>query len=216
MIQMSPHGTFTANGIDLKTLIGIAYEVQDFQISGGPGWLGSDRFEINAKCEGDVNLTMEQYRPLLQALLADRMKLTFHRDSKELPIYALVVGKSGPKLKESDPNERGPMMRMGRGQLTGTKVPMAFLAKHLSRQLRRTVLDKTGLSGGYNFTLEWTPEPGQMMGPGEPGPEAAPPSESSGPSIFTALQEQLGLKLESQRGPVEILIIDGVEKPSEN
>jgi uncharacterized protein (TIGR03435 family) len=215
MIQMSPHGTFTAKGIDTKTLIGIAYEVQDFQISGAPGWLGSDRFEINAKTEGDVNLNMAQYRPLLQALLADRFKLTFHRDTKELPIYALVVGKNGPKLKESDANARGPMMRLGRGQLNGTKVQLDFLAKNLSRQLGRTVLNKTGLTGNYDFTLEWTPEPGEMMGPG-PVHEAPPPSESTGPSIFTALQEQLGLKLESQRGPVEILIIDRVERPSEN
>jgi uncharacterized protein (TIGR03435 family) len=113
------------------------------------------------------------------------------------------------------------MMRMGPGQLAGQGTPMESLARLLSEQLGRTVLDQTGLKGNYDFTLQWTPEQGEAMmlkGPegGKPGTDNAAPPESSGPSIFTAIQEQLGLKLESTKGPVEILVIDHVEKPSEN
>jgi uncharacterized protein (TIGR03435 family) len=171
---------------------------------------------------------------MLQALLAERFKLTVHRESKELPIYALVVAKDGPKLQEAKPGDtypngiKGPdgqpgagMMMMGREGLTAQGIPIANLVRHLSRVLGRKVVDKTGLTGKYDFTLKWTPDQSQsamLRGPegGQPGTGSAAAPEASEPSIFTALQEQLGLKLDSQKGPVEILIIDHVEKPSEN
>jgi bla regulator protein BlaR1 len=228
-IRYLPGGGLTVAGITLKTLIGFAYDVRDFQISGGPGWLGSDRFDINARPETSnapenaptdfANQTdeqrktfTEQNRERLKALLADRFQLGLHRETKEQQVYALLAAKNGPKLQ---PTKEGKgMMRMGRGLLTGQGVEVAFLATSLSGQLGRPVIDKTGLAGKYDFELKWTPDPGQSAdGPFGPLP---PPPDPNGPSIFTAVQEQLGLRLESQKGPVEILVIDRAEKPSEN
>jgi uncharacterized protein (TIGR03435 family) len=184
----------------------------------------------------------DRLKQMVQSLLTDRCKLAFHRESKELPVYVLTVAKNGPKLQQAKKDDastamtpppnadrpggprvphRGGMMRMGRGQLSGQEVPLQFLAESLSEQLGRTVVDKTGLTGAYDFTLMWTPDEsqGQMFkGPpdGKEAGDGAPPPETSGPTIFTAIQEQLGLKLESQKGPVEILVIDHVERPSEN
>jgi uncharacterized protein (TIGR03435 family) len=172
---------------------------------------------------------------MLQALLQDRFKLTLHRETKELPVYSLVVAKNGPKLQEAKPAEpdgngiRGPdgrpavgghFVRMARGELNGHSLGMADIVRLLTQQLGRTVLDRTGLTGNYDFTLQWTPDEGQPPGFKEPaggqGIGSSAPRDSSWPSIFTAIQEQLGLKLESQRGPVEILVIDHAERPSPN
>ncbi len=213
-IQMAPGGRLDVSNVTLKILIQQAYGVKDFQISGGPGWINSDRYDVVAKADGDVGRA-EQLRPLIQKLLADRFQLTIHRDTKELPVYALVVGKNGPKLKESASNGPGAQIRMGRGVINGQAMGMGMLASELSRPLGRTVIDRTGLKGQYEIKLEWTPEDGPGHGPGD-GPESAPPPDTTGPSLFTALQEQLGLKLESSKGPVEIIVIDRVEKPSEN
>jgi uncharacterized protein (TIGR03435 family) len=236
-------GRFTATGATTRFLIEDAYNVKDFQVSGGPSWINSERYDIDAKEEDSLveelqklppDQRAEQIRLRVQSLLADRFKLTLHRETKELPVYALVIAKNGPKLQEAKSGDTYPkgmkgldgrahagMMRMGRGQLTGQAIPLASLVHMLSQQLGRTVLDKTGLKGNYDFALQWTPDqsqPAMLMGPegGKPGTDNAPPPESSGPSLFTAIQEQLGLKLESQKGPVEILVIDHVEKPSEN
>jgi bla regulator protein blaR1 len=249
MIRMmyTPDG-LNLNGGTLDMLIKSAYGVEDNQISGEPGWVKSDRYDIEAKMDGATaqalgKLDRDQRRvvaeKMLQALLADRFKLVIHRETKELPVYALLVAKNGPKLHESKPGETYPngmkgidgrpagagmmMMRGNGGPLTGQGIPIANLAHILSMQLGRTVIDKTGLTGKYDFTLQWTPDESQgpMMGgpgpgPGGQGPGGAPPPDTSGPSIFTAIQEQLGLKLESEKGPVEIIVIDHVEKPSEN
>jgi uncharacterized protein (TIGR03435 family) len=162
-------------------------------------------------------------RERLRALLAERFQLTLHRETKEQSVYALVVAKGGPKLQQGQAKEatgpRGPMMRMGRGELSGQGVELEMLTRTLSSQLGRTVIDRTGLKGNFDFKLTWTPDPGQSAGPpgGLPaGADAPPPPDPNGPSVFTALQEQLGLRLESQKGPVEMLVIDRVEKPSEN
>ena len=213
-IRISPGGRFNCKNVTTKMLIQQAFGVQDFQISGGPGWLTSEHYDIVAKAEGDEQIKPEQLRLMVQKLLADRFKLVIHRDTKELPVYALVVGKNGPKLQEGQGN--GPMLRMGRGQLTGQKVGMEMFANNLAQHVGRTVIDKTGLKGEYDFKLEWTPDVSQPLGPREAGAEAPPPADPGGPSIFAALQEQLGLKLESQKGPVEIIIIDSIEKASEN
>src|SRR5208337_1943145 len=236
-------GRFIANGTTVKQLIALAYNVRDLQVSGGPSWIDSERYNIEAKEPDSVAEELpklppaqrgEQLRLMVQSLLADRFKLKLSRETKELPVYALVVAKNGPKLQEAKPGDtypngiKGPdgrpaggagMMRMGPGQLTGQGLPMASLAHLLSEQLGRTILDQTELKGKYDFTLQWTPDQslaGMPMGPegGKPGTDNAPPPESSGPSIFTAIQEQLGLKLESTKGPVEIIVIDHVEHPS--
>ncbi len=234
-VGFQPGGRFVANGITVNFLIQQAYGVRDFQISGGPGWMGSERFNINAKPDAetadaiqkgngnpfDRNSTMAV---MLEALLEDRFHLKMTHETREMPVYDLVVAKGGSKLKESavptgDSSGRGgrPQISMGRGLITFKAGPMEILATQLSNQLGRTVIDKTGLSGNYDFELKWTPDLGQQqLGPREVGgPEAAPPVDANGPSIFTALQE-LGLKLESTKGPVEILVIDHVEKPAEN
>jgi bla regulator protein blaR1 len=212
-IQMAPGGRLDASGVTAKLLIQQAYGVKDFQISGGPGWINSERYDLVAKADRDIGKP-EHLRPLMQKLLADRFQLTIHRDTKELPVYALVVGKNGPKLKESESNSPGPQIRMGRGLIDGRGMGMDMLASNLSNPLGRTVIDRTGLKGQYDIKLEFTPE-GAADRPGD-GPESAPPPDPTGPSLFTALQEQLGLKLESSKGPVEIIIIDRIEKPSEN
>jgi uncharacterized protein (TIGR03435 family) len=218
MIRMQPGGRFTATGVTLKQLMNQAFNVRDSQITNGPGWISSDRYDVNAKAEGAGDrIPPEELRPMLRALLEERFQLKTHKETREMSVYALVVGKSGSKLTPSKA-ERGPQLRMGRGQLSGTRAPVALLAFHLAQQLGRTVIDKTGLQGDYDFTLEFTPEPGHGGGPfgGPTPPDAVPAAGSSGPTIFTAVQEQLGLRLESQKGPVEIIVIDHVAKPTEN
>jgi bla regulator protein BlaR1 len=233
-IQLQPGGGVRTTGTTLKFLLTFAYDVRDFQISGGPGWINSDRFDIVAKSErgssestpddmrkmtdAQMKTSVELVRQKLQALLADRFQLTLNHETKEQPVYMLVIGKNGPKLQESQVKEgEGRHMRVERGELDGDGVQLEFLASTLSSQLGRPVLDRTGLTGHYTFKLQWTPDPGQSMGgPLPPGVEAPPAPDPNGPSIFTAVQEQLGLRLESQKGPVDILVIDRVEKPSEN
>jgi bla regulator protein BlaR1 len=237
MVRMmtKPDG-FSASGGTVQMLVQDAYGVQDFQIAGAPSWFNSERYDIEAKMDGSVaeelrKLGDDQRRlerdRMLQALLADRFQLKLHRDTKELPEYALVVAKNGSKLHEAKPGDtyangfKGPdggggagMMFMGGdgGPVTGQAIPIANLVHLLARQLGRTVVDKTGLTGNYDFTLKWAPDESQ----GPPGMDNGPPPDSSGPSLFTAIQEQLGLRLEAQKGPVEILVIDHVERPSDN
>ena len=203
-------GGLTATNATLKFLITFAYDVRDHQISAGPSWFDTERYDIVAKGPID-HPTVAQNRQMLQKLLADRFQLRLLRETKELPEYALVVEKNGPKLHQ--PEGAGNGMRIGRGRITTQAVSMEHFAGNLGKLLGRTVVDKTGLQGNFAFTLEWTPDASQPMG--VLGPSPAVPDDS-GPSIFTALQEQLGLKLEPQKGPVEILVIDHVEKPSEN
>ena len=228
MMRLQPGGRYTATGVSLKQIIGQAYNMRDFQITGGPGWIASDRYDINAKAEGlPDRVTPEQMRPLLRNLVEDRFKLKAHTENKEMPIYALVVAKGGPKLKPAaNPSEgggpgEGPrgMIRIGRGLMETQNTRMPMFVQQLSQQLGRTVVDETGLTGEYDVRLEWTPEPGQGGGGpfgGPPPPDALPAADSAGPTIFTALQEQLGLRLESKKGPVPVLVIDSVEKPTEN
>ena len=238
-------GRFTATATTMQRLIAFAYHVKPFQVSGGPSWVSSDRFHIEAKepdalAEELSKLPTDQQRRktglLLQSLLADRFKLKVSHETKELPVYALVLAKSGAKLREAKPGDTYPnglkepggrpvghanVLRIEKGQLIAQGIPFENLAMLLSFQLGRTVLDQTGLKGNYDISLRWTPDDSQAamsQGPdgGKPGPDSALPPDSSGPSIFTAIQEQLGLKLESTKGPVEIIVIDHIERPSEN
>jgi bla regulator protein blaR1 len=234
MIRREPGGGMRVAGMPLKMLIGFAYDVRDFQITGGPSWINTDRFDINAKGDSHdevdsavdpAKLTdeqsktgLERERERLRNLLADRFQLVIRRETKEQQVYALVTAKGGPKIQES--KEGTDRMRMGRGMLSGQGVEPAMLANALSQQLGRPVIDKTGLTGKYDFDLKWTPDPAQgpstPFGPPAPGVQLPPPPDPNGPSIFTALIEQLGLRLESEKAPAEVLVIDRVEKPSEN
>ncbi len=223
MLRYPQHGTFTATGVTLKMLIMSAYQVNAYQVSGGPSWIATDRWDIQAKAEGsDGLMPRDQFDAMLRSLLEDRFQLKVRRDSKEMPVYELVVAKSGPKLTphtggDPKPEER---MRIGSGSLRFQNAGPPNLAFQLSLQLGRTVIDKTGLTGQYDFALEWAPEPGQG-GPQSIGlpPDPSlkfPPADPNRPSLFTALQEQLGLRLDSEKGPVDMIVIDSVSKPTEN
>jgi uncharacterized protein (TIGR03435 family) len=197
----------TATALTLRDLIGEAYGVRFDAIAGGPAWLLSDHYDIEAKAEGDATLTKEQEQSMLQALLADRFQLKVHRETREVPIYALVVGKNGSKMKQSSADAPGNnFVRAGPGGLhmEATKGTMDKLATQLAVTAGRPVVDKTGLAGYYAFTLDWA------------AGNSIPDADSNTPSMFTAVQEQLGLKLEAATGPIEMVIIDRAEKPSGN
>jgi uncharacterized protein (TIGR03435 family) len=221
-------GRSVSQNVTLKNLIVLAYRVQEFQISGGPSWIGSDRFDVDAKAE-DPKADPDQVRRMLQSLLEDRFKLKLQRETKETSIFVLVVGKDGPKMTlsadQASPTVNGPApsgagpnrgsIRFGAGSLIGNAVTIALFTRMLSQRLDRTIVDKTNLTSRYDFQLQWSPDAGEAtLDPfGNPLPRAA---DASGVSIFAAMQEQLGLKLESQKGPVEMFVIDHVEKPSPN
>jgi uncharacterized protein (TIGR03435 family) len=223
-MQMMLGGRISMTGVTPKILIQQAYGVRDFQIVGGPAWLGSERYDITAKPEGSAS--PEQVKVMIQGLLADRFKLQFHRETKELQTYALVVAKGGPKFPASKQDEgpgegsdkpKGPRIMMkGRGQFSIEGAPVTALATQLSQVLGRSVIDKTELTGNYDFKLEWTPDE-SLQGFGKPAEaDHSTPADATGVSIFTALQDQLGLKLESTKGQVEILVVERMEKASEN
>ncbi|MGC2171800.1 MAG: M56 and DUF3738 domain-containing protein [Candidatus Sulfotelmatobacter sp.] len=259
----TPEGV-SATGVTLH-LIQEAYGVGGQQISGAPDWVKSEQYDIEAKVDqsaaDELGKLSEDQRNvatqrMLQALLVDRFKLTLQREAKELPVYALVIAKNGPKLQEAKTGDtpskgiKGPdgrplepgmmsmqyrmngpdgrplapgmmMMQLGGGRIAGHGVLLGALVKQLSQQLSRVVLDETGLTGKYDFTLQWTPDKSQAAMPegteeSQPGTDSTPSPGSSGTSIFTAVQEQLGLKLVPKTGQVEVLIIDHVEKPTED
>jgi uncharacterized protein (TIGR03435 family) len=197
---------FTATRLPLVALIMVAYDVTPGQVVGVPGFF-TEFYDVEGKC--DHPITKEQASHMFQALLADRFKLTVHRESREQPIYALVVGKNGVKLHESQEDIAPPQVKQSGTGFVVKSAPMATLTLILSQVVGRTVVDKTGLTGRYDFTLQYTPERARREGEAASNPDGLP-------SIFTALQEQLGLKLESQKGPVEFIVVDHAEKPSGN
>jgi uncharacterized protein (TIGR03435 family) len=231
-IQFMPGGGLKMTGIPLRAMITFAYDVRDFQVSGGPGWMGTERFDVMAQpdraaVDGPADFakmndaqrrTMrDQITERLRALLADRFQLAVHKETKDQPIYALVVSKNGPKLQDTKETGTQQSMMTNRGRSEGHAIPVEMMAQMLSGLTGRPVVDKTGLTAKYDFVLEWTPDVGadaraQGFGDGITTPAPAP----GGPTIFTALQEQLGLRLESQKGPVLNIVVDRAEKPSEN
>jgi uncharacterized protein (TIGR03435 family) len=242
-VALQPSGRFEANNITVRFLMEQAYGLKDSQMSGAPGWIESEHFDIEAKPDDaflDQKLSRDerdrQISLMMQSLLADRFKLVLHHETKELPVYALVVAKSGSKLKEAPPAPpdadaaapgppNGPLrrggMQMRRGELIASGIPLDRLEDVLSHITGRPVVNHTDLKGLYDFTLKWTPGEGEgpmMMGgpPGPPPADAPPPPDPNGPTLFTALQEQLGLKLESQKAPMDTVVIDRIERPSEN
>jgi uncharacterized protein (TIGR03435 family) len=222
-IRMESAHQFVARNHTLKTLVQAAYNLNPRAISGGAPWIDSDHYDILAKTPGDVRPNLEEQMSMLRNLLAERFKLTLHREQKELAHYALTVAKSGPKLKEStvspDASPEGPpplifVVALPVIRLPGRYATMAELASVMQRAaLDRPVVDQTGLSGRYDFDLEFVPDESQfggMLG------KVAGADDSAKPGLFAALQEQLGLRLEAVKGPIEALVIDRVEKPSEN
>lgn len=221
-IGISPGGSFQARGVTLMSLITQAYDVRGFQVSGAPGWAEIDRYVISTKDEApgpsekeltamsDAQRTEFRERMLgkLQIMLADRFQLKLHRETKEMPIYSLTVAKSGSKLqvhaqdggRESSTNVN--RTDDGKAAITAMNVPIESVVRFLSGQVGRTVLDNTGLTEKYDFKMTFLPEMAS--------------ADTTGPSLFTALQEQLGLKLDSAKGPVSMVVIDSVQKPSEN
>ena len=211
-------GRLSYTNVSVSDVIAQAYRVQHNQIS-GPAWLDTERFDIAAKIPAGT--AMDQIPQMFQALLADRFKLRLHREKKELPIYALVSRKNGPKLQHAESSGGLSIgYNPGRAHLSGN-VTMAWFVDYPAVRLGRPVLDQTALEGAFAISLEWAPdsteEPGSMAMDHPPGlPDGAAPG-TAGPSLSTALQEQLGLKLVGTKGPVEILVIDYADKiPTEN
>jgi len=212
-IRPLPGGqTYIANNVPLRVMIALMYHVTDSQISGGPDWINIERYNVEAKAEHPANL--EQLHEMFQTLLTDRFKLRFHRETKELPAYVLTVDRSGAKLKLNESLEQFEIPVKGPpGKMIGERVSMSHLSWILAQLLNRPVVDKTGLDRYYDFTLEWSPE----LPPGLAAADSREtPPDRNGPTIFTALREQLGLKLDSQKGPVEVFVIDHVERPTSN
>jgi uncharacterized protein (TIGR03435 family) len=209
---------FICSNLTLLNLIVNVYGIDQDKISGGPSWIDSIGFDIEAKVAGpDVaafkKLGPEQRNDLLKNLLADRFKLKVHSAAKMRPMYDMVVAKGGPKLKLSalvDPKAAKPRSRLDTapGTFEAERVSMEAVARQLSSTLHVPVVDKTGLTALYDVDLKWSPE--------DAGPSNGDAAADSSPSIFTAVQEQLGLKLTPTKGPTETLVIDHAEKPSVN
>ena len=202
----------------LADLISFAYGLQARQITGGQPWMENEKFDVTGQPEAQGQPNERQLKAMLQKLLADRFKLVHHRETRDLPVYAIVVAAGGHKLTKNDGNPNGlpRLFFKGLGNLPAMNATMADLAGVMQTAvLDRPVVDKTGLPGRYDFTLTWTPDDSQFRGLGVQVP--APSTDvNAPPGLFTAIQEQLGLKLESMSAPVEVLVIDRVEKPSEN
>ena len=207
-------GKFSATAFTLKDLITFAYAVNSSQITGGPEWFASDRYDVLGKPEKVGPLSREAARAMLRPLLADRFHLKIHLENKPMSVFLMTIDRNGPKLSARTPGDGGEPTRLTfRGATaTGRNVPMTVLAEELQDMvLGRPVLDKTGLTGNFDFDLAWRPEPK----PSESA-DAPAPVDLTLPDIFTAFREQLGLKLETGKEPAKIIVIDSATKPSEN
>jgi uncharacterized protein (TIGR03435 family) len=226
-LGLVPDG-ISIQGMPLKSLLQAAFGVEEDRILSAPGWVKTDEFDIVAQVAGpDVptwqKQTFSQRGLALRPILEDRFQLKFHYETKVLPFYVLAIAKGGSKMKEfvppGDAATNG-LRLVGRGHLEAQGISTGELIRDLSKQLSRTVVDKTGLTGKYNFALQWEPEDALAFatgGPsGQPGNDNASPPDSGGASLLTALREQLGLKLEPQKGPVSVIVIDHIETPSPN
>jgi uncharacterized protein (TIGR03435 family) len=209
-------GSFKTENVSLKGLLQFAYGLPETQVLGVSGAIADKKFDIEAKLDDAAEAELKKLttdegklrkQELVQALLAERFKLVCHMETRELPIYALVVAKGGSKLTPT----KSDGLRIGGsyGKLTGEGLTVDGLARELAKTVGRVVVDKTGVKGKFDITLQWTPDEGPARLNGVPISD--PP-----PAIFTAIQEQLGLKLEPQKGPVQVIVVDHVEMPTEN
>jgi uncharacterized protein (TIGR03435 family) len=215
-IKPMPGGDgYLVQNMAVKTMISLMYKVPGRQIKGGPDWLDTSRWDIEAKADHFYNI--DDLHTMFQNLLADRFNLKFHIETREGPVYALMVDKSGSKMKINDSAQdfKIPIMPGPDNSYVGTRVPLKYFCWFLSNQLtaeERPVIDRTGLGDkNFDFTLSFAPE----LPPNVPK-ENLPPGLLDRPSLFDALKEQLGLKLQPEKGPVEYYVIDHLEKPSEN
>jgi bla regulator protein BlaR1 len=204
-IRRDPAGGFRAANVDLRTLIVLAYNIQDYQLADAPGWIKSERYDVVAKAPADASKS--DTWPMLRALLAERFHLEVHRELKESTVYDLEVAKSGLKIHAATraPAEADDWCRQGAGHLQCYMIRMDNLAMTLSGAVKRRVYDRTGIDAKFDLTLDWAPDNLKDE-----------PMTSDRPSIFTALQEQLGLRLKAGRAPVEMIVVDHVEKASMN
>jgi uncharacterized protein (TIGR03435 family) len=206
---------FAAKNYEPRVLLGAAYNLPPSAISGGPAWLDSEYFDILAKTPGDRKPTPDQQMSMLRQLFEERFQLTFHREPKEFSLYAITIAKGGSKLREPTPGPDGPQpliftLAPDFARLPARNATIAELASVMQRTLfNKPVVDKTGLTGRYDFDLEWLPDETQFGG-------FRATAESTKPDLFAAIQQQLGLRLEATRGPIEAMVIDKIERPSAN
>lgn len=189
-------------------VLALAYAIHEEQIADAPAWLHTDKYDIQGVPDTPGEPNLAQYQTMLQKLLADRFGLKFHREKRPLPVYALTIAKGGPKLAKSAGDPNGPPDQTGNGgtdrTVKFTNNSMADLVLDLGFELDRPIVDRTALAGRFDFLLHWSPNELTADAPNAP------------PGIFTALQEQLGLKLESVKAPVDVLVIDHIGRPSQN
>jgi uncharacterized protein (TIGR03435 family) len=215
-IQGRQFSTFAAT---VNDLVSFAYGLHAKQLVGGPDWLATERFDIAAKPDGEGAPNQDQWKLMIKKLLAERFHLTTHEEKRELPVYVLTVAKTGPKLTkgEGDANTLGGVGFRAPGNFTAANATMAdFAGAMQSVVLDRPVIDKTELTGRWSFALKWTPDDSQFRGLPSHAFPPPPEGETAPPPLFSAIQEQIGLKLEAVRAPVNVMVVDKVEKPSEN
>jgi uncharacterized protein (TIGR03435 family) len=221
-----PGKLFSIRGTEVITinttvddLVTFAYNVHVRQIVGAPAWAESDKFDVTGKPEGGALPNLSQFRVMIQKLLADRFQLAFHHDKKELTVYAITVGKNGARLTKSESAGTVPaLLFQGLGNLPARNATMEeFAGVMQGAVLDRPVVDQTELTGRFDFQLRWTPDETQFAALRGPGPPPTPPvGTETYPDLFTAIQQQLGLKMVSTKAPTDVLVIDKVEKPSGN
>jgi uncharacterized protein (TIGR03435 family) len=205
-------GRVSAENVTLKLLIAEAYHISDRQISGGPKWIDAERYDIEAKAAGDVPPTTYQLRAMLQKLLLDRFALALRREAQEMPVYVLRAGKGGPKFRPAAHPEAPVMFHVfQRRQITAGNAPLENLTEALAWLLGKPVLDRTGLEGSFDYKLDWTPDEVQLQ-----SPEAPPQADGTAPSLAGALLQQMGLRITSEKAPVEVLVVERAEKPIGN
>jgi uncharacterized protein (TIGR03435 family) len=217
--------SLTMHNAPMALLISQAYRTEHSKLAGAPDWVNNDRYDIEAKMEPEIVDALQKLSPadqklarqhMLRVLVHDYLKVAFHMETTQVPIYELVIGKNGPKLKEADPSLPEQNMIVsgmsGATSWNGKSTKVSSMMNQLSYAMGRPVYDKTGLTGKYEFTVKYTPERPGSAGPG--ADSASPPEEA--PSIVVAIEEQLGLKLVSTKGPMDSIVIDHVEKPGTN
>lgn len=213
---------FIVKNYSVQTLVAAAWNLPTRLVSGGPSWSSTDRYDVAATTPGALQPDRDEQMAMLRGLLSDRFNLTFHRESKTMPVYELVVANSGPKMKSSGgpPPDGRPALIFTlfperRARLPVRDATMAEFASLLPHgAVDRPVVDKTGLTGRYDFVLEWAPDEGDFDGMMRARPPL--PDDAAEPGLFEAMQRQLGLKLIATKGPIETMVLDRVERPSDN
>ncbi len=221
-LLLNRSGMLNTTGTSVIDLLKFAYDLHPRQITGGPSWLESDKFDVSGKPDKPGIPTVNQLKTMIQKLLADRFSLTFHREQKELSVYAITVAKTGLKITKEETNPI-PIPGFGGPPRTGFNVRNATIKEFAdvmqAQFMDQPVVDQTGLgSQRYNFVLKWTPDPTQraLAGGADPNNAAPVPDADAPPDLYTAIQQQLGLRLQNTKAPVDVLVIDKVEKPSDN